>query len=54
MPNVERRVGRAIRTITRRKGIVNALAGQLTSIHAADILDLTPRYFRRFKRAWAR
>ena len=40
--------------MTRKEVIVKAIAGQLSWIQAADILDITPRHLRRLKRAWER
>jgi transposase len=54
MHDVERRVAREVRTMTRKEVIVKAIAGDLTWIQAAAILGITPRHLRRLKRSWER
>ena len=43
MENIERRVRREVRAMTRRDVITKVLARQLTWIQAAQVLDITPR-----------
>src|SRR5437899_3131840 len=52
--DVERRVAREVRTMTRKEVIVKAIAGDLTWIQAAAILGITARHLRRLKRSWER
>ena len=54
MHEVERRVAREIRAMTRKEVIVKAIDGQLTWIQAAGILGMTARHLRRLKQAWER
>ncbi len=50
MENIERRVWREARAMTRREVIIKAIAGQLNWVQAADILAITPRHMRRIRR----
>jgi len=52
MGNAERTVANEVGAMTRKEVIVRALAGKLTWIQAADILDMTPRHLRRLRRAY--
>jgi transposase len=51
MENIERRVGREVRAMTRREVITKAIAGQLSWVQAAEVLAITPRQLRRIRRA---
>jgi hypothetical protein len=51
MENIERRVRREARAMTRREVIIKAIAGQLSWIQAAEILAIAPRQLRRIRRA---
>ena len=50
MENIERRVRREARAMTRREVITKVLARQLTWIQAAQVLGVTPRHLRRIRR----
>jgi len=50
MENIERRVTREVRAMTRREVIVKAIDGQITWIAAAQIIGVTDRQMRRIKR----
>src|SRR5215471_12815728 len=54
MENIERRVRREVRAMTRREVITKVLARQLTWIQAAQVLDITPRQLRRIRRRYER
>ncbi len=49
MENIERRVRREVRAMTRREVITKAIAGQLSWVQAAEILAITPRQLRRMR-----
>src|SRR6516162_4846971 len=49
MQNIERRVWREVRAMTRREGIIKAIARQLTWLQAAEIVGVTPRQMRRIR-----
>jgi transposase len=49
MGNVERRVLRDARTMTRREVITKAINGQLDWVAAADVIGVTPRQMRRIR-----
>jgi transposase len=49
MHNIERRVWREARAMTRREVITKAIAKQLTWVQAAAILGVTPRHMRRIR-----
>ena len=49
MENIERRVWRKARAMTRRDVIVKAITGELTWIQAATICGITARHMRRLK-----
>ena len=51
MENIERRVGREVRAMTRREVITKAIAGQLSWVQATEVLAITPRQLRRIRRA---
>lgn len=51
MENIERRVRREARAMTRREVITKAIARQLSWVQAAEILGITPRHMRRIRRA---
>ena len=51
MGNIERRVAREARAMTRREVITKAIDGQLSWVAAADIIGVTPRQMRRIRRA---
>jgi len=51
MENIERRVRREVRAMTRREVITKVLARQLTWLQAAQVLGITPRHMRRIRRA---
>ena len=46
MEDIERRVRREVRVMTRRELIRKVLASQLTWLQAAQVLDITPRHLR--------
>jgi hypothetical protein len=50
MENIERRVRREVRAMTRREVITKAIARQLTWLQAAQVLGITPRHMRRIRR----
>src|SRR6516164_2595501 len=50
MENIERRVRREVRAMTRREVITKVLARQLTWLQAAQVLGITPRHMRRVRR----
>jgi len=50
MDNIERRVRREARAMTRREVITKAIARQLTWIQAAQVLGITARHMRRIRR----
>jgi transposase len=52
MEDIERRVGREVRAMTRREVIVKVLARQLTWLQAAQVLGITPRHLRRIRRGY--
>jgi transposase len=54
MENIERRVWREVRAMTRREVITKVLARQLTWLQAAQVLDITPRQLRRIRRRYQR
>jgi transposase len=54
MENIERRVRREVRAMTRREVITKVLARQLTWLQAAQVLDITPRQLRRIRRRYQR
>src|SRR6516225_4197695 len=54
MENIERRVGREVRAMTRREVLTKVLARQLSWIQAAQVLDITPRQLRRIRRRYER
>ena len=54
MENIERRVRREVRAMTRREVITKVLARQLSWIQAAQVLDITPRQLRRIRRRYER
>ena len=49
MENIERRVRREVRAMTRREVITKVLARQLTWLQAAQVLGITPRHMRRIR-----
>ena len=49
MENIERRVRREARAMTRREVITKAIAKQLTWLQAAEIVGVTPRQMRRIR-----
>ena len=49
MENIERRVWREARAMTRREVITKAIAKQLTWIQAAEIIGIKPRQMRRVR-----
>lgn len=51
MENIERRVRREVRAMTRREVITKAIARQLTWRQAAQVLGITERHMRRIRRA---
>ena len=54
MENVERRVQREARAMTRREVITKAIAGQLSWAQAAAVLGITARHMRRIRRGYER
>ena len=50
MENIERRVWREARAMTRREVITKAIAKQLTWVQASEILDISARHMRRIRR----
>jgi|SRR5262245_60719235 len=54
MENIERRVRREVRPMTRREVMTKAIAGQLTWMQAAQVLGITPRHMRRIRRGYLR
>src|SRR5215469_18002481 len=50
MENIERRVRREVRAMTRREVITKAIARQLTWAQAAVVLGITERHMRRIRR----
>jgi hypothetical protein len=54
MGNIERRVWREVRAMTRNEVIVRAIAGELTWIQAAQICGTTARHMRRLKEHYLR
>jgi hypothetical protein len=54
MENIERRVWREARAMTRNEVIVRAIAGELTWIQAAQICGMTARHMRRLKERFER
>jgi transposase len=52
MEEIERRVAREVRAMTRREVIVKAIDGQITWIAAAQIIGITERQMRRLKRRY--
>jgi hypothetical protein len=50
MENIERRVWREARAMTRREVMTKAIAGQLSWSQAATVLGLTTRQLRRIRR----
>src|ERR1017187_2204857 len=51
MENIERRVRREVRAMTRREVITKAIVGQLSGAQAAEVLAIAPRHMRRGRRA---
>lgn len=51
MENIERRIRREARAMTRREVITKAIARQLSWVQAAEVLGITARHMRRIKRA---
>jgi len=51
MENVERRVRREARAMTRREVLTKAIARQLSWVQAAEVLGITVRHMRRIRRA---
>ncbi len=51
MEDIERRMARAVRAMTRREVIIKAIDGQLSWVAAADIIGVTARQMRRIRRA---
>src|SRR5208282_1766294 len=51
MENIERRIQREVRAMTRREVITKALVGQLSWVQAAQVLGVTDRHMRRIR--WA-
>jgi len=49
MQNIERRVWREVRAMTRREVIIKAIARQLSWVQAAEIVGVTPRQMRRIR-----
>jgi hypothetical protein len=49
MENIERRVWREARAMTRREVITKAIARQLTWLQAAEIIGIKPRQMRRLR-----
>ena len=49
MQNIERRVWREVRAMTRREVITKAIARQLSWVQAAEIVGVTPRQMRRIR-----
>ncbi|MBV8773359.1 MAG: helix-turn-helix domain-containing protein [Deltaproteobacteria bacterium] len=49
MQNIERRVRREARTMTRREVITKAIVKQLSWVQAAEIVGVTPRQMRRIR-----
>jgi transcriptional regulator with GAF, ATPase, and Fis domain len=54
MENIERRVRREVRAMTRREVIAKAIAGQLTWMQAAQVLGITPRHLGRIRQRYQR
>jgi transposase len=54
MGEIERRVAREVRAMTRREVIVKAIDGQISWIQAAAIVGVTDRQMRRIKRRYER
>ena len=54
MENIERRVRREVRAMTRREVIMKVLARQLTWLQAAQVLGITPHHLRRSRRGYQR
>jgi transposase len=52
MTEIERRVAREARAMTRNEVIVRAIAGKLTWIQAAEICGISARHMRRLKWRW--
>jgi|SRR5205823_9286325 len=50
MQNIERRVWREARAMTRREVITKAIARQLTWVQASEILGISARHMRRLRR----
>src|SRR5229473_4043049 len=50
MENIERRIRRAARAMTRREVIIKAIARQLSWVQAAEVLGITARHMRRIRR----
>ena len=51
MENIERRVWREARAMTRREVIIKAIAGQLSWMQVSEVLGITARQVRRIRRA---
>jgi hypothetical protein len=51
MDEIERRVAREARVMTKQQVMLKAINGEITWIQAAEILDVTPRHMRRMRRA---
>src|SRR5215472_1044780 len=54
MENIERRVRREVRAMTRREVMTKAIAGQLTWMQAAQVLGITPRHLGRIRQRYRR
>src|SRR5438093_6583384 len=51
MENIERRVAREAKEMTKRQVMMKAINGEITWLQAADILGVTARHMRRMRRA---
>jgi transposase len=54
MEQIERRVQREARAMTRREVIMKAIAGELSWMQAAQVLGITARHMRRIRRGYER
>ena len=54
MEQIERRVQREARAMTRREVITKAIAGELSWVQAAQVLGITARHMRRIRRGYER
>ena len=54
MENIERRVRREVRAMTRREVMTKAIARQLTWMQAAQVLGITPRHLGRIRQRYQR